>query len=67
MTLVKWAGERWNVTVRQTDTGVLSTEVCDYVIIGNGHYTRPVKPKIQGEEQFKGKFIKNIFWLIINI
>ncbi|GBP65957.1 Senecionine N-oxygenase [Eumeta japonica] len=57
VTSVKWADERWNMTYRKTSTGTDHDVSCDFVIIGNGHYSQPKWPKIEGEELFKGNII----------
>lgn len=57
VTGIKWADSHWEVTTKQSETGNLNVEHCDFVFIANGHYTQPVWPKIEGKENFQGNMI----------
>lgn len=45
-------GERWEVLVKDLATGTYSTETADFVMVCNGHHSRPDWPKIPGQNLF---------------
>ncbi|GFS56492.1 dimethylaniline monooxygenase 5 [Trichonephila inaurata madagascariensis] len=48
---------RWTVTVRNTLTEEVTTDVYDGVLVGVGHINRPKMPIYPGQDQFKGKIL----------
>ncbi|GFS56495.1 dimethylaniline monooxygenase 2 [Trichonephila inaurata madagascariensis] len=48
---------RWTVTVRNTLTEEVTTDVYDGVLMGVGHINRPKMPTYPGQDQFKGKIL----------
>ncbi|CAG4953557.1 unnamed protein product [Parnassius apollo] len=57
VTRVKWADDHWNVTYTNTEDRNSYTDACDFVIVASGQYSKPVRPKFEGEELFKGNIM----------
>lgn len=49
----------WKVKHKQVATGEEFEEKFDYVVVGNGHHSKPNMPDIKGEDIFKGTFSNN--------
>ncbi|KAJ8723979.1 hypothetical protein PYW07_007959 [Mythimna separata] len=54
---VRRVGDVWKVKHEHVLTKETFEEEYDYVIVGNGHFSKPNMPNIPGEELFKGKII----------
>ncbi|KAJ8713967.1 hypothetical protein PYW08_007587 [Mythimna loreyi] len=54
---VRRVGDVWKVKHEYLLTNETFEEDYDYVIVGNGHFSKPNMPNIPGEELFKGKII----------
>ncbi|KAK3594326.1 hypothetical protein CHS0354_024262 [Potamilus streckersoni] len=48
---------RWKVTSKHLETGHVTEETFDYVMICNGHYYEPMSPHLPGLQEFTGKTI----------
>ncbi|OQV24618.1 putative Flavin-containing monooxygenase FMO GS-OX-like 3 [Hypsibius exemplaris] len=48
------APTKWQVTVRDLESGTVTTNEFDNVIVCSGHFHTPYLPKIEGIEKFKG-------------
>ncbi|XP_054706185.1 flavin-containing monooxygenase 5-like isoform X1 [Uloborus diversus] len=48
---------RWIVTVRNSLTGKVETDIYDGVMVCTGHINRPKMPHYEGQEKFKGKIM----------
>ena len=51
---------RWTVTVKDRQTGEVTTEEFDSVMIGNGHFSEPNRPRFDGEDVFKGRIVHTL-------
>lgn len=47
-------GGRWEVLLKDLQTGTYSTDLSDFVMVCNGHYFNPIWPLIKGQELFGG-------------
>lgn len=47
----------WDVKVKNLQTGQISEERFDAVMICSGHHVKPLKATFKGQEKFKGKII----------
>ncbi|XP_047537225.1 senecionine N-oxygenase-like [Vanessa atalanta] len=57
VTSVKWIDHHWELTYTQTDERINNTVSCDFVIIANGQYVRPLLPNFPGQDVFNGSII----------
>ncbi|XP_054706188.1 dimethylaniline monooxygenase [N-oxide-forming] 2-like isoform X3 [Uloborus diversus] len=48
---------RWMMTVRNTVTNKVETDIFDGVMVCTGHFNRPKMPHYPGQEKFKGKIM----------
>lgn len=55
--LVRRVGDKWRVKHEHVLTKDVYEEDYDYVIVGNGHFSKPNMPNISGEDIFKGTII----------
>lgn len=64
---VRRVGNIWKVRHEHAQTGQKFEDDYEYVIVGNGHFSKPNVPNIPGEQLFKGSvFIFNMFRLYQN-
>lgn len=52
--LVRREDENWKVKYQNVVTKEVFEEEFDFVIVGNGHFSKPRMPNIPGESLFKG-------------
>lgn len=45
----------WKVRHEHVITGEIFEEEYDYVVVGNGHFSKPNMPNISGQDIFKGE------------
>ncbi|CAH1637686.1 unnamed protein product [Spodoptera littoralis] len=55
--LIRRVGDVWRVKHQHVQTNETFEDEYDYIIIGNGHFSKPNMPNIPGEDRFKGKII----------
>ena len=51
---------RWMVTVKDRQTGEMTTGEFDSVMICNGHFSEPNRPRFDGEDVFKGRIVHTL-------
>ncbi|XP_057319304.1 uncharacterized protein LOC130663831 [Microplitis mediator] len=51
---VPGSSTKWTVSVKNLETGLVSNEIFDAVMVCNGHYFEPSIPIIEGHDKFKG-------------
>ncbi|CAH2045539.1 unnamed protein product, partial [Iphiclides podalirius] len=54
VTRIKWAGDHWKLIYNSSVDKNSYTVACDFVIIANGQYSKPIRPTYEGEDLFKG-------------
>lgn len=47
-------GDKWEVLVRDLQSGSYFTQQCDFVMVCNGHHFQPMYPSIAGQDKFAG-------------
>ncbi|XP_075982724.1 senecionine N-oxygenase-like isoform X2 [Anticarsia gemmatalis] len=55
--LVRRIGDKWRVKHEHVITKEVFEEDYDYVLVGNGHFSKPNMPNIPGEDLFRGTII----------
>lgn len=53
--LVRREDSVWKVRHEHVITGEIFEEEYDYVVVGNGHFSKPNMPNISGQDIFKGE------------
>lgn len=54
---IRWIDHHWELTYTQTQERNNYTVSCDFVVIANGQYVRPLLPKFPGLDVFHGSVI----------
>lgn len=53
---IRWIDHHWELTYTNTEERNNYTVSCDFVVIANGQYVRPLLPKFPGLDVFHGRY-----------